>query len=340
MARSGTEGRLQVKRVEFVMFMPTFWTWGQLNDGRWWCDDRDERFFCDLHHEIAAPKPIPGDEPPTALANTRHRLGALRRFLEQQGTLGDIVESKTLSGGILHAITDETDESGTYRAAKWFAVTGYSHGVSIFRINLTAALEYWNAPILAQLIDLFSEQAEFGTGCTAPSRLGFRDLRLSPGAIFSVPANWYACRDQRKVLISGPDYVPNLIAETEFVDDPKELRAMSIDGSVPHLPRSEFVHRVAGRFAETFTASIVSRPIEVTLYGGVVTTALRWRGKPSPNETGTIWYYSIPRPEACVIITFTPGHTVRDARSAGDGRSQSLACPPDCQSAARTRGYA
>jgi hypothetical protein len=264
LAKPDTEGRLQVKRVElgdeFVMFMPTFWTWGQLNDGRWWCGDRDNRFFCDLHHEIAASRPISGDEPPAALANARHRLGALRRFLEQQGTLGDIVESKTLSGGILHAITDETDESGAYRTAKWFAVTGYSHGVSIFRINLTAAIEHWNAPILTQLIDLFGEQAEFGTGYTAPSRLGLRDLRLSPGAIFSVPANWYACRDQRKVAISGPDYVPHLIAETEFVDDPEELRAMSIDGSVPRLPRSEFAHHVAGRFAETLTASIVSRP--------------------------------------------------------------------------------
>jgi hypothetical protein len=32
---------------------------------------------------------------------------------------------------------------------------------------------------------------------------------------------------------------------------------------------------------------------------------LHWRGKSNPNETDTIWYYLIPRPEACVIISFT-----------------------------------
>src|SRR6185369_16253495 len=123
---AGGERRLQVKRVElgdeFVMFMPTSWTSGRLNDGRWWCGDRDDRFFCELHHEIAPPRPGPDDDPHMPLANARHRLGALRRFLERQGTLGDIVESKTLSGGILQAITDEVDESGAYRTAKWFAV--------------------------------------------------------------------------------------------------------------------------------------------------------------------------------------------------------------------------
>jgi len=93
--------------------------------------------------------------------------------------------------------------------------------------------------------------------------------------------------------------------QAEFVGDPEKLRAMSIDGSAAHLLRSEFAHRVASRFAETLTVSIVSRPIEVTLYGAIVTTELRWRGKADPNETGTIWYYLIPRPEACVINSFT-----------------------------------
>jgi hypothetical protein len=284
------------------MFMPASWAWGQLNDGRWWCGDRDDRFLCELHHEIAPPRPVSGDDEATPLANARYRLDALRRFLEQQGTLGDIVQSKALSGGILHAIIDEEEESGTYRAAKWFAVTGYSRGVSIFRINLTAAVEHWNAPIRSELIDLFSEQAEFGTGYTAPSNLGLRDIRLAPATIFSVPANWFACREEHKVLISGPDHVPSLIAETEFVD-PEELRAMSIDGSFPHVPRAEYVLHVAERFVRTLAVSTVLRPVEVTLYGALVTTELP--GNPNPDETGTIWYYLIPRPEGCVIITFT-----------------------------------
>src|SRR6185369_7914490 len=73
----------------------------------------------------------------------------------------------------------------------------------------------------------------------------------------------------------------------------------------PHLPRSEYVLHVADRFVRTLAVSTVSRPIELTLYGVLVTTELCWPGKPNSNETGAIWYYLIPRPEGCVIISFT-----------------------------------
>jgi len=305
------EGRLDVKRVElgdeFVMMMPKSWAWRQLHDGRWWCGERGDRAACYLHHEIAPPKPRIGGEAPRPLANARHWLGALRRSVEQHGTVGGIVESKTLSGGILHATVDDIGESGTYRTARWFAVTGYTHGASIFRLSLTIPIEFWEEPIVPQLIELLSEQARFGTGTTSPiiEALGSRDLRLSPGAILSLPATWSASQGGRETVIRAPGGLFSISVEAELVEDPIERRALSLDGSVAHLTRSELALHVARQFVQTLTVSTISRPIESTPYGAIVTTRLHRPRTPSTEGIeGTVWYYLIPQGETCIIITF------------------------------------
>jgi hypothetical protein len=302
---------LDVKRVElgdeFVMMMPKGWTWRQLRDGRWWCGDHRRRIACYLHHEIARPKPRIGGDPPSPLANARHWLGALRRTLGEHGTVGGIVESKTLSGGIVHAIVDDVEESGPCRTARWCAVTGYTHGASIFRLSLTVPIGSWNSPVVPQLIELLGEQAEFGTGTTSPiiESLGSRDLRLNPGAIISLPATWSASQDGRKTIITAPGRLFSILAEAELVEDPVECRALSLDGSVAHLPRPEFALRVARQFAQTLTVSTVCCPIELTPYGAIVTTELHGPKTPQgEGVAGTVWYYLIPQGETCVINAF------------------------------------
>jgi hypothetical protein len=247
--------------------------------------------------------PTGGDPSPSPLANARHRLDAIRGVLEQTGTSCGVVVSKTISGGVLHAIVDEIAESGPCRTARWYAVNGYTHGVSIFRLSLTAPVERWGDPIVPYLIELFAAQAAAGlaTAASITDRLGLRDIRVRPGMIISVPASWTARPDEHGVLIWGPKGVPGVIAEAEMVEDPAERARIGLDGSAAHLSRPALALHVAGRFARTLTVSTLSRPIEPVLFGALVTTEMALS---SGRETVTHWYYLIPCGESCVIASF------------------------------------
>src|SRR5882724_5991619 len=158
---------------EFRTLVPQPWTCRQTSDGRWWCGDPEQDISCFFRHEVAF-----SDGPPTrALDNARQCLDDVRQFLEQHGTVGEIIEWPTISGAILHAITDDVEESGPYRAARWYVAEGFSCGGSLYRLTLTVPLARWDDPMVPRLIEQFATQAEAGPGTMAAigENLGMRD---------------------------------------------------------------------------------------------------------------------------------------------------------------------
>jgi len=109
---SKTGGQLDTKLVElgddFSLVVPMDWTCAWLDDGRWQCGDRDGIFQCYFRHEIAPPT----DPPAYPLNHAQRCLDIMRRWLEELGTIGGIDERRTISGGIVHGITEALINEG------------------------------------------------------------------------------------------------------------------------------------------------------------------------------------------------------------------------------------
>jgi hypothetical protein len=298
---SKTGGQLDIKLVElgddFSVLVPMNWTCARLDDHRWQCGDRDGIVQCFFRHEIAPPSTPPA----YPLDHAQRVLAIVRDHFEKQGITGTIEERQTPSGGIIHVTTDDPEESGeVYRHARWYLVTGYSHGVSIFHLVLGALVENWDDPQMPRLVEHFASQAEAGAGTKSliTESLGLRDLRIGGPVVISVPATWSVRQDELRVIAKGADGLPTVIADVAYADDEPVVRAMSEAGpmSIPNLP--ELGLRAAAALADTMRFTVGS--IDRAKYGAII----RSEFEPDAVEQLLMWRYVIPIDTVCLVANF------------------------------------
>jgi hypothetical protein len=225
----------------------------------------------------------------------------VRDHFEKQGTTSGIEERQTLSGGIIHVTTDDPEESGeVYRHARWYLVTGYSHGVSVFHLILGALVENWGDPQMPRLVEHFASQAEAGTGTKSliTESLGLRDLRIGGPVVVSVPATWSVRQDEQKVIAKGAGGLPTLIADFAYADDEPVVRAMSEAGplSIQNLPEQGL--RAAAALADTMRLTVGS--IDRAKYGAMI----RSEFEPDAVDQLLMWRYVIPIETVCLVASF------------------------------------
>jgi len=264
-------GRLDTKIVElgddFSLRVPTNSTCAWLDEGRWQCGDPDEIFQCYFRHEIAPPS----DPPTHPLVHAQRCLDIMRRWLEEHGAIGGIDERRTISGGIMHGITEDTDSGEVHRAARWGIATGFSHGTLFFRMTLSALAENWDHPSVPRLIEHFATQAVAGIGTESlfTEGLGLRDLRIDGPVVVSVPATWSVRQDEDRIIATGADGLPTLIADLSYTDDEAVLRAMSEAGPAQNFAEmAEVGLRAATALARTL--AVVVNSIDRSEYGAII----------------------------------------------------------------------
>ena len=301
---SRTDGPLDTKIVElgddFSLHVPMNWTCDWRDEHRWQCGDPDGIVRCFFRHEIA-----PTSDPPGyPLDNAQRVLAVVRDHFEKQGTTGGIEERQTLSGGITHVTTDDPEESGeVYRHARWYLVTGYSHGVSVFHLILGALVENWGDPQMPRLVEHFASQAEAGTGTRSliTDSLGLRDLRIDGPVVVSIPATWSVRQDEGQLVATGARGLPKLVADLSYTDDEAVLRAMSEAGPAQNFAEiAEVGFRAATALARTLAADVKS--IDRAKYGAIIAGEI---DAPDAAHQQLFWYYVIPiEMRRCLVAGF------------------------------------
>ncbi|MDX1709608.1 MAG: hypothetical protein R3316_00550 [Rhodovibrionaceae bacterium] len=138
---------------------PEHWVNERLEDGRWWCGDRETGvgLFMNYSNMPVTEGVENSADGLTKLLRATERLSW--RFLENQGPIIERTSEDRQNGTLLTAVQDLADDEGeTCRFYRFYALDIWSAGVVAVTWSLVVPFAYVDTPACRELVEIFGRQ--------------------------------------------------------------------------------------------------------------------------------------------------------------------------------------
>jgi hypothetical protein len=174
--------------------VPTHWSSGRKQDGRWWAGDSSEATTIYTSIESLGVWDKTDIEVARPTINTEPYVTQTVDFLRTIPLVGEIEIDRIQSGYVIHAVQDYEEAGERLRSYRWYSITGRTEYVTCVRFILVVRPDVADDAEVAWLFDHFRSKAhEVDTFARTPGgsdALALKDLSIDDLFGIRIPDDW------------------------------------------------------------------------------------------------------------------------------------------------------